>query len=652
MYEKMKKSLQFLILSFVFISITQFANAQYVIKEADQQYELFNYNKAINLYEQAYKKKNTLHAAERLAAANKMLGNYVQAESWYATAIRMPESKNENVLNYAKMLQQNAKFSEAKSQYAAYFEKEKNIDEALKSNLLASCDSALIWMKNPKQISINNQDLLNSTQADWGSFSYQNGIVFTSDRENKNINTDRKKPFLKFDGNRLPDKNIYGWTGNAYLKLYWQRGNDSVQLFPLKTNMDYHIGPASFTADGNLMYFTLTRIPDRISGKLSTINIEIYSSSKDGMGVWSTPISFDYNKAKEYSVGDPFITPDGSRLYFVSNMPGGMGGTDIYYVDKESNGKWANPINVKAVNTQGNERTPYLDGAQNLYFSSDFRIGMGGLDIYKLPKNMADSKQIVNLGYPINSPQDDFAFNINSEDGTGYLSSNRFGGVGSDDIYKVAGTNIYAITLTGKVYNKKTNEPVSGALVSLAKINGDFLKVETDENGSFNFKLDKESDFNLSGEKTGYRSQVIHLSTKGLNASETIRKDLFIEPVELNKAIKLENIYYDFDKWAIRDDAAMALDKLVLVLKENPTIWIELGSHTDSRGGEAYNQALSQKRAESAVQYIISKGINRNRITAKGYGESKLLNKCASDISCTDAEHQLNRRTEFTIVKQ
>jgi len=512
-------------------------------------------------------------------------------------------------------------------------------------------------MKNPKQVAINNQKQLNSSRSDWGSFPNTDAIVFTSDRATENAGNHARKKFLKFDGNKLPDKKIYGWTGNGYLRLYFKQSNDSVQLFPIKTYTNYHIGPASFTADGNTIFFALTRIPETIRDKVNTINVEIFSSVKGEDGKWSEPVSFPLNKVNEYSVGDPFISPDGSRLYFTSDMPGGLGGTDIYYIDKTTTGGWRGPVNLKEVNTQGNERTPFLDKDGSFYFSSDGNVGMGGLDIYCYAKNSKGINQIQNMGYPINSPQDDLSFNIDGKTSLAYLSSNRVGGLGNDDIYSYSNLlnsskPILAFKLIGTVYNKKTNLPLANAVVTLSKLNSDSLKVETDSTGTFNFNLDKESDYNLNGQKPIYRPDATDLTTKGLYISTTITKDLFLEPAELGKTFLLKNIYYDFDKWNIRADAAIELNKVVTIMKENPTIWIELGSHTDSRGKDDYNQTLSQKRAESAVQYIISRGIEKNRITARGYGETKLVNKCGNRVICTKEEHQLNRRTEFKIVRQ
>lgn len=644
------------ICTFFLLHITFQGHAQYVLKEADKQYELYNYSKAVDLYEQAYQKQKTLHAAERLASAYGLMNNYVQAESWYAIASKMPNPKPEYILGYAKALQNNAKYREAKAQYLNYIALKKDIPAQLQEVWLTSCDSALKWMKYPKSVELINQKALNSIQSDWGAVKFKEGVVFTSDRTNTGLESKESTPFLKFDGAKKPNKKIYGWTGNGYLKLYFKSAETAdIQLFPIRTGTNYHVGSASFTADYKTMYFTLTSIPDeleKLKNKPSTVNVEIYSSTQDADGNWTEPVSFPYNNVNAYSVGDPFITTDGESLYFASNMPGGEGGTDVYVCEKTDKGDWGKPINLKEINTAGNERSPVFDSKNNFYFSSDGYVGMGGLDVFRAWRAGGSIGKVENMGYPFNSPQDDFGFSLNDSGGIVYLSSNRSNGLGNDDIYTIDQKQILAFKLTGRVLDKKTNEPVAAALVSLAKVNGSTIKAETDDNGAYQFNLSKESEYNVSADKTGYRSDVENLATIGLASSEVLVQDLYLEQIEINKAIKLENIYYDFDQWNIRPDAAVELDKLVRIMNENPTIWIELGSHTDSRGKDTYNLKLSQQRAESAVQYIISKGINKNRITAKGYGETQLLNQCANGIECTDVAHQLNRRTEFKIVKQ
>jgi peptidoglycan-associated lipoprotein len=635
--------------------------AQYVIKAADAKYELFDYIKAIDLYEQAYREKQTFHAAERLALCYSYIQNYKETESWYAIATSMPGSIPDDMLNYAKVLQNNAKYNEAKAAYLKYAALNKQVTPAQKTIWISSCDSAAIWMKKPRPVTINNLKTINTANSDWGGVAYGKDIVFASDRNDSTsyINGTQKngRPFLKFDGGHVPGKTIYGWTGNSYLRLYEQNGKwGHINYFPVSVKTDYHVGPVSFTGNGNELYFTLTRIPKKAEydrkGKLVTINVEIYSCKKDSAGNWTDATAFKYNKVAEYSVGDPCISKDGQTLYFTSNMPGGKGGMDIYYCKKNDTDDWNAPVNLSTINTGGNERTPHFDSENNFYFSSDGLIGMGGLDIFKTTTDNGTFSIPVNLGYPLNSPQDDFAYNFDSPT-TGYFSSNRPDGLGSDDIYSfnVPKPIVLVFRLEGTAYDKGTHQPLSNSIISLTKLNGMALKVQTDTDGRFKFDLDTNSIYNLTGKKTGFWGDAASASTVKLTTSTVISKDLFLEKMELNKEIALKDIYYDFDKSYIRPDAVTELDKLVKILNDYPTIWIELGSHTDSRGSDQYNMTLSQRRADAAVKYIIDKSINKNRITAKGYGETRLVNECSNGVSCTVEQHQANRRTEFHIVK-
>jgi peptidoglycan-associated lipoprotein len=649
-------NISIIILGFLML-VSVNTNAQYVLKEADLQYDLYNYDKAVILYTEAYQKKKTLHATERLAESYRAMRNYRQAESWYAILIATEGAKLDAFKWYAEMLRNNSKYSEAKMQYSKYASLAKDLTIAQVNQVgvwQKSCDSSIAWMKNPKAISITNEKGLNSGQSDWGAVRYNNGIVFTSDRINLAAERIRLgKPFLKFDGSNLPEKKVYGWTGNEYLRLYQQTNDvDSVSVFPLKNITDYHVGAASFNADGNEVFYTLTRIPkkiERVKNAPSTINIEIFSSKKEN-GIWSDPTPFFYNNAQKWSVGDPFLSQDGSTLYFVSDKPEGKGGTDIYYCKRTVNGEWGEAINLSAVNTPGNERSPMIDGSI-FYFSTDGSIGMGGLDIYKAKITDRGLFAFENMGYPVNSPQDDFAFNLSSKL-KGYFASNRDGGVGSDDIYSFIEQQKLIFRLEGTVFNKETNLPLTNAIVSLNRTNGSPLKVQTDEKGSYRFNLIERADYLIAADKTQFRNATDSLTTKGLTDSRVIKRDLYLIPIVENKPIRIENIYYDFDKSNIRPDAAKELDKLVTILKENPTIWIELSSHTDSRGNDQYNKWLSQSRANSAVQYIIDRGIEKSRITAKGYGETEPVNQCTSGVKCSEEDHQLNRRTEFKIVKQ
>lgn len=626
------------------------ATAQYILNEADKQYENFRYAKAIDLYEQAYKKKATLHAAERLADCYRFNNNYKQAESWYAIAAAYPESKPENILHYAQALQNNSKYAEAKVQYQKY----PATDAALKNTWVMSCDSAIEWMKHPEVIEMDNFKALNSVKSDWGAVAYMNGIVFTSDRFTGNpVVVKNARGLIRFDTRVDPDAQQYGWTGNDYLHLFFKAASsDTVTLFPLHTGTDFHVGPVSFTKDEKEAYFSLTRIPrkmHKVQGKSATVNIEIYSSKKDATGNWSEPRAFQYNNVNAYSVSDPFISPDGNTLYFSSNMPGGKGGADIYVSFRTAANEWSMPVNLEVVNTAGNERSPAFDNHNNFFFSSDGRIGMGGLDVFRISRDATSGKingEVKNMGYPFNSPQDDFSFHP-ADDGVAYLSSNREGGNGSDDIYKLYHRDVPATPVDVTVYDENTKEPLANGIISVEKVGSPAIKTQTDEHGKVQLGLNNDTSYRIVVNKSDY-----HVNEVKVPKGDSAVKEIPMAKIEMNKEIVLPNIYFDFDSYNIRPDAHVALDKLVKLMKADETLWIILGSHTDSRGNDAYNLKLSQNRANAVVNYLIVKGISKNRVEAKGYGETVLLNKCANGVMCTPAEHQVNRRTEFQIIKK
>jgi len=601
------------------------SKAQYIIREADRQYESFKYAEAIGLYEQAYNKKASLHAAERLGDCYRFNNSYAEAEKWYAIAIAMPGSKAENTLYYAKALQNNSKYAEARTQYENYANADKSVSPEQKGVWLASCDSAISWLKSPKPFEIENFSSLNSGKSEWNAVPYAGGIVFTSDRFiNKAHQTNKHRFPLHFDTRTVPDPMLNGWTGNDYLHLFLKPANgDSISTFPLKTGTNYHVGSASFTKDGKEMFFTMTRIPGkRAKGKATTVNVEIYSSRQDASGKWSDPMPFTHNNASAYSVGDPFITEDGMALYFASNMPGGKGGSDLYICYRTAAGEWGPPLNMEAINTAGNDRSPVLTNNNVLYFASDGRIGMGGLDIYRvtLDKTGKSASQVRNLRYPVNSPQDDFAFWL-LEPRKAYLSSNRSGGLGSDDIY-----------LLGAALNdEETPAPVAVE---------EPVKVDTIDNVA----ITKPSE-------GGIEPPVSHVE------NPIPQKDTAVttHPHPMKPYIAYPNlpvIYFDFGKAEFGHEVEESLNQIIRLLADNPDMVIEIGAHTDSRGNAAFNQALSQKRAVSVMNYLVRKGVEKSRVIAKGYGETKLLNKCADGVVCTEEEHKANRRTEFKVMNK
>lgn len=689
------------------------AQAQYILKEADHQYALYNYSKAITLYEQAYSKKPTLHAAERLASCYRLTNNYNQAQKWYAVTTGVEGSRPENLLYYARALQNNGRYTEAKEQFRKYIDTDTAgmLTDNQKHSWLASCDSAAKWMNTSSIITVENMEDLNTPYADWAAVPYQGGVVFTSDRATAQPQKE-DKPFLRFDGANRPDKDVYGWTGSQYLCLYYKNGEDSVTAFPFNAGTQYHVGAASFTEDERQVFFTLTEIPRSAikgGGAVKTINVEIYSSRKDGRGQWMPPVPFMYNNVNAYSVGDPFITPTGDTLYFVSNMPGGSGGTDLYRCLRTGNG-WTKPQNLTWLNTPGNERCPVIDRKGHLFFSSDGRIGLGGLDIYRGP--ITGVGAIVNMQAPVNSPQDDFSFTLDGFGNMLYMSSNRPGGKGGDDIYRVypklppvmpAGTPedepdttltqlvhtpgtivpvneqpadtakaiepagkqpagppklpalqpavVLSFAVEGTVYSKETKKPLENAEVTLFTAKSDIATVQTNEAGHYRFDLDTATVYMLHGQKENYMWDERKASTKGLTSSATLHQDLYLPILPVTPRLQVLNVYFDFDKANLRPEGADELNNLIKLLQDHPRMKIELRTHTDSRGDDAYNMKLSQKRSEAVVNYLISKGIDKHRLVAKGYGETRLLNGCKNGVECSEEEHQVNRRTEFKILK-
>jgi peptidoglycan-associated lipoprotein len=583
-----------IILSLVYHSV----NAQYVLNEADKQYALGNYNQAVMLYNQAWQKKKSPDAMQQLANSYRELHDYKQAESWYAKLAALTDPTPEHVFFYAQALRNNSKYNEAKVQYLRYADLDKTISKDKLAIYLSSCDSAVVWMSAPKPISLKNEVALNSEQSDWAAYTYRDQVIFTSDREQHD--TRKNGPILRFDNRDFINKDKYGRTGNPYQRLYVAI-SETIKPLTVDGASALHVGPATISTDGTELFYTITRelskqerkkIKDK---KIISLNTEIYAARLID-GQWKTGSAFPHNNITEWSTGDPFLSSDGKQLYFVSNKPGGLGGTDIYRCTKEAGGQWGEAINLGAgINTAGNERTPVISVKNELYFSSDGLIGMGGLDVYKA--SLKNGKPI-NLGYPINSPQDDLAFNF-QEANKGYLSSDREGGKGSDDIYSFVLQQKIKLLLTGTVQHKNTKALLNDAIVSLKdQTTGTEFRTQTDSKGHYQLVLDSALVYDIAAEKTNFRKIYGEpINTKGLTGVKTITRDLLLEPITLNTEIRINNILYDFDQWTIRTDAHSELDKLVQVMKNNPTLRIELGSHTDSRGDMAYNKKLSQRRA-------------------------------------------------------
>ncbi|MBN4083014.1 OmpA family protein, partial [bacterium AH-315-A23] len=481
----------------------------------------------------------------------------------------------------------------------------------------------------------------NTKFSDFGAVEYNDEIVFASTRD-EGVSIKRK----------------YVWNAQPFLDIF--KVNKSGTLEEVKkiegdVNTKYHEGPATFSSNGDKMFFSRNNYFEGEKGKdkKGVNNLKIYQA-KLVNGMWTNIKGIHFNN-DEYSVGHPSLSSDGKKLYFTSDMPGGFGGSDIYVVNINDDGTIGTPENMgEIVNTEGNEMFPFIHNEGTLFFSSDGHVGFGLLDIFATIAGENKIASILNLGEPINSSKDDFSYFLSKEGFDGYISSNREGGVGDDDIYKFK--RIPPLTLKGQIFDDANNEPVENAKVVLKDVNGDEIAYFiTESDGYYEHIIDRDANFILEGSKEKYTSVSKDFSSFRLDEEIEliVNLDVGLKPIEdIALLADLDIIYFDLDKSFIRPDAAVELNKVVSLLNKYPGMVIRMESHTDSRAPDMYNIKLSSRRATSTYKYIISKGIDPSRITKyEGFGETQLVNKCSNGIKCTEKEHQLNRRTEFIIIK-
>ncbi|MEZ4875548.1 MAG: OmpA family protein [Flavobacteriaceae bacterium] len=495
----------------------------------------------------------------------------------------------------------------------------------------------------------------NSELSDYAPVLNGGEIIFTSNRET-----------------RTAAQRYHDWNDQPFAELYAivasEEGN--ARRYRGNINTRYHESTAVFTADGQTMYFTRNNFTDGKRGKDGSgiTHMKIYRSKRTEKG-WGEPQVLPFC-SDNYSVAHPALSVDGKTLIFASDMPGSEGASDLYKVSIEGD-SFGEPISLgDAVNTEGRETFPFLDTNGDLYFASDGHVGLGGLDIFVAEQNEEGNyDKGYNIGAPINSEYDDFTFVINSSTGLGYFASNRPGGMGEDDIYSFEQTakliKNCRQSVEGEVRDVQTTNPIVGAKVQL--LDGDNNVLEetvTNNEGKFAFGVvDCSTPYELKATKEDFTVDKKSFVTDS-EYEKVVKKTLYIE-TQLDKDIRdaevgqdlglilsLNPIYFDLDQSYIRPDAQIELQKVVQAMNRFPNLKIDVRSHTDSRGNDAYNMSLSDRRAKSTVDYIISAGIDASRITGRGYGESQLTNRCANGVPCSEVDHQLNRRSEFIIVEK
>jgi outer membrane protein OmpA-like peptidoglycan-associated protein len=435
-----------------------------------------------------------------------------------------------------------------------------------------------------------------------------------------------------------------------------------VAKFSKTINSKFHEASPVFTADGKTMYFTRNNY---LEGKKGTdankiTLLKIYKASLEN-DKWTKITALPFS-SDQYSTAHPALSPDGKTLYFSSDMPGTIGQSDLFKVKINEDGSFGNPENLgNAINTEARETFPYITDENELYFASNGHPGLGGLDIFVAKINADGSfEKVQNIGADANSAKDDFAFLIDTKSRRGFLISNREGVKGFDDIYKFLETKklICEQELYGEVTDIASGEMLPDTKISLFDTMFNLVgTTNSDQKGLYSFMVDCGKTYNVRAEKADYTTK----EEKVTIAKENGRTHL---PIALEKAtckvavgddlgkcFGIKMIYFDFDKSDIRVEAALDLEKILDVLNQYPNMKLDIRSHTDSRGSFKYNEALSDRRAQSTIKWLIKNGVNKNRLSAKGYGESKLVNKCADGVECTEEEHQLNRRSEFIIME-
>ncbi len=691
------------------------------LTRANNLYETKSYVDAIEKYEAVLKKDNgNVEALRKLANSNRLIGNSVNAEKYYSQLFALNKADVEEVLNYVHALLNNGKYNKANEILASAI----IAGDSRTSSLKQGVENRESYYKDSGNVKIKREVALNSEENDFSPVLFKNDVVFTSTRP--------RTEWIREE---------HSWSNKVYNLIYIAKKEGSSfskpKEFSKEYSSNYNDGPVCFTADGKKMMFTANSLAqNKKRSNDEIVRLQLFTATFNAEentfeGLEAFPLNND-----AYNCAHPALSADGSKLIFSSDMPGTLGGMDLW-ICKLENGKWGKAENLgPKINSKGNEVFPSFGNDETLYFSSNGWDGLGGLDLYSASSTAGNFGAASNMKAPFNSSMDDFGMTLDKEGKTGYFSSNRNNKRADDDIYSFVRSNVmqkkmYTIEVkdeetkaalaselevklvkTGEVIKLKKEDGVYALelmpeteCMLLAKANlyseksekfiasSDkttiFLKKEQDKNcingivldksnnsvpaadatvvikdnsGAKVFEtvtgtdgkyskcdLDKEKTYTVTtSKKGGYFTK-----TEGLKVPATGVKTTELEKIVVGKAIKIDNIYFDLGKATIRTDAANELDKTVLLLNDNPDIIVELSSHTDCRGSAASNLALSESRAKSSVAYIISKGIDKKRISGKGYGESKLTNNCpcegAAKSTCSENEHQQNRRTEFKV---
>ncbi len=598
-------------------------------ESADKLFSRFEYVDAAEAYLKLVENgKSDPYVYSQLAESYYNVFNTAEAAKWYAKAVETQQGA-ETYYRYAQMLKAEGRYEDSNKQMQTF------------ASLAPSDQRAIAFKADPNYLpKLKSQTKLydekaisiNSEQSDFGA-------VLTDDN------------YLYFASARNMSKKKYGWNDQPYLDLYKAVLNTDgtfAEAVPVSgINTKFHDGPATVSADGNTMYFSSESFQEKKFERNKKQNLKLgqvflFKATKDGDS-WTNIQPAPFN-SKEYSTGNPSLSKDGKTLYFSSNMPGTMGGEDIWKVSVSSDGTLGTPENMGAmINTEGNENFPFIADDNRLFFASDGKKGFGALDVFVADLNKGTEAK--NLGAPVNTAKDDFAFSFNVTKNTGFFSSNRNG---NDDIFQV--TPVCSVEVLTTVKDAITGVVLVNAKVSILDDRKNVVETKmSDAKGQVSYDVDCNKAYSIQAAMDGYESNTFPVA-KSTGAKVEIPADLQpIENIVKPGEVALNEIYFEFNKSNITKEGAFELDKLVQVLNKYPEMVIMVKSHTDNRGSDMYNMNLSDRRAKSTVQYVLSKGIKKDRISGKGFGETEPKVACGAD--CTEEQHAQNRRSEFLIVK-
>ncbi|HEX9981463.1 MAG TPA: OmpA family protein [Flavobacterium sp.] len=658
----------------------QFVHAQdQDLKLAKKYFERTYYAEAIPLYEAAAEENRSLEIVRNLADSYYYTNDLAHAERWYRILLGSFSQNldEEYYFRYIHTLKASGNYELANTVAREYLEKNKNSDG------VAALDEAIETLDNISGIGdrfeIKNLSL-NTPTAEFGAMKNGENLVFSGVK----INSGKK---------------VYKWNDEYYLDLNVislaavKSGDSIARGFSDEINSNLHEGNAIFTKDGKTMYFTRNNSKDgkREANKDKVSNLKLFRAELIN-GKWANIKPLPFNN-DDYSVEHPALSADEKTLYFASDMPGSLGSFDIYSV-AVNGGAFEVPKNLGAqINTIKKEQFPFISADGKLYFSSNGHFGFGSLDVFVSEMKNGTFSTPLNVGFPVNSGYDDFAFNIESATKEGYFASNRPGGQGSDDIYSLKETKPLIVegckqSIAGTITDIDTKLPLEKALVILQDINKKELeRVVTDVTGQFSFKAECSQRYLVVASKEHYSNESRSFSLKkernktndasmALKSAEAVKreqeaaakkekevadarkKERIAEILSKEKdvvrdkgrlIIKTDPIYFDYDLWYIRKESKPILNRVIDLMNKYPDMVVEIGSHTDVRGNNGYNLDLSSKRAASTREYFIDKGIPEKRILSKGYGETVIIVRCVPEHSCNEEQHELNRRSEFVI---